>query len=84
MKKSNKFIVKNLSNKFPTKDITEDDKKNKLMLSTAKKPITVDIGNGIIFGGKKIPIIAGPNGVESKKLMLSVGKFLKKKWGKYS
>ena len=78
MKKSNKFIVKNLSNKFPTKDITEDDKKNKLMLSTAKKPITVDIGNGIIFGGKKIPIIAGPNGVESKKLMLSVGKFLKK------
>ena len=78
MKKTNKFIVKNLSNKFPTKDITEDDKKNKLMLSTAKKPITVDIGNGIIFGGKKIPIIAGPNGVESKKLMLSVGKFLKK------
>ena len=78
MKKSNKFIVKNLSNKFPTKDITEDDKKNKLMLSTAKKPVTVDIGNGIIFGGKKIPIIAGPNGVESKKLMLSVGKFLKK------
>ena len=78
MQKSTKFIVKNLSNKFPTKDITEDDKKNKLMLSTAKKPITVDIGNGIIFGGKKIPIIAGPNGVESKKLMLSVGKFLKK------
>ena len=78
MKKTNKLIVKNLSNKFPTKDITEDDKKNKLMLSTAKKPITVDIGNGIIFGGKKIPIIAGPNGVESKKLMLSVGKFLKK------
>ena len=78
MKKSNKFIVKNLSNKFPTKDITEDDKKNKLMLSTAKKPVTVDIGNGIIFGGKKIPIIAGPNGVESKKLILSVGKFLKK------
>ena len=78
MKKTNKFTVKNLSNKFPTKDITEDDKKNKLMLSTAKKPITVDIGNGIIFGGKKIPIIAGPNGVESKKLILSVGKFLKK------
>ena len=78
MKKTNKFIVKNLSNKFPTKDITEDDKKNKLMLSTAKKPVTVDIGNGIIFGGKKIPIIAGPNGVESKKLILSVGKFLKK------
>ena len=47
------------------------------MLSTAKKNITVDIGDGIVFGGKKIPIIAGPNGVESKKLMLSVGKFLK-------
>jgi 3-deoxy-7-phosphoheptulonate synthase len=78
MKKNNKFLVKNLSNKYPTKDITKDDKDNKLMLSTAKKSITVDIGDGIVFGGKKIPIIAGPNGVESKKLMLSVGKFLKK------
>ncbi len=78
MNKSNKIIVKNLSNKFPTKDITEDDKKNKLMLSTAKQKITVDIGDGIVFGNKKIPVIAGPNGVESEKLMLSVGKFLKK------
>ena len=32
-----KKFVKNLSNKFPTKDITADDRKNKLKLSTAKK-----------------------------------------------
>jgi 3-deoxy-7-phosphoheptulonate synthase len=75
---ANKFFVKNLSNKFPTKDITKDDKINKLKLSTSKNKITVDIGDGVIFGGKEIPIIAGPNGVESKTLMTNVSKALKK------
>ena len=32
-----KYTIKNLSNKFPTKDITKDDKINKLPLSTSKK-----------------------------------------------
>ena len=32
-----KKFIKNLSNKFPSKDITKDDIKNKLKLSTAKK-----------------------------------------------
>ena len=74
----NKFFVKKLSNKFPTKDITKDDKINKLKLSTSKNKITVDIGDGVIFGKKEIPIIAGPNGVESKSLMINVSKVLKK------
>lgn len=73
-----KFYVKSLSNKSPTKDITLDDKKNKLRLSTLEKKITVDTGNGVIFGSKEIPIIAGPNGVESYNLMRKVAKFLKK------
>ena len=74
----NKRLVRNLSNKFPTKDITLDDQQNKLRLSTSKRKITVNIGDGIVFGNKKIPIIAGPNGVESKNLMVMISKFLVK------
>tara|TARA_B100000945_G_C20425322_1_gene620199 strand:+ start:4909 stop:5811 length:903 start_codon:yes stop_codon:yes gene_type:complete len=73
-----KIFVKSLSNKYPTKDITLDDKKNKLKLSTSNKKIVVDIGDGVVFGKKNIPIIAGPNGVESKNLMHKVAKILKK------
>ena len=56
--------ISKLTNKNPTKDITEDDKKNKLILSTGKKKRIVKISKNIIFGGNQIPIIAGPNGVE--------------------
>ncbi len=73
-----KKFVKNLSNKQPTKDITFDDKKNKLKLSTANKKIVVKVGKNIVFGEKNIPIIAGPNGVESLGLMRKVAKTLKK------
>ena len=73
-----KTFVKNLSNRQPTKDITLDDRKNKLKLSTAKKKIQIKIDNNTVFGGKTIPIIAGPNGVESLELMRNVAKVLKK------
>lgn len=73
-----KKFVKNLSNRQPTKDITLDDRKNKLKLSTAKKKIQIKIDNNTVFGGKTIPIIAGPNGVESLELMRKVAKVLKK------
>ncbi len=73
-----KIFVKSLSNKYPTKDITLDDRKNKLKLSTSNKKIVVDIGDGVVFGKKNIPVIAGPNGVESKNLMHKVAKILKK------
>lgn len=73
-----KKFVKNLSNKQPTKDITQDDKKNKLKLSTANKKIVVKVDKNIVFGKKNIPIIAGPNGVESLELMRKVAKTLKK------
>ena len=66
-----KKFVKNLSNKNPTKDITIDDKYNKLKLSTANKKVLVKVDKNIIFGGKNIPVIAGPNGVESLQLMRS-------------
>ena len=33
-----KLTKKNLSNKYPSKDITQDDKKNKLTISTSNCP----------------------------------------------
>ena len=71
-----KLFKKNLSNKFPTKDITTDDIDNKLPLSTSKKKRIVKINNKIAFGEKKIPIIAGPNGVENYNLMYETAKIL--------
>ena len=74
-----KYFKKNLSNKYPTKDITEDDRKNKLPISTSKKKERlIKISKDIIFGSNQIPIIAGPNGVESHKLMVDVAKCLVK------
>ena len=70
--------IKKLSNKEPTKDISRDDLKFKIPLSTSKKKRIVKISKNLSFGGDKLPIIAGPNGVESKKLMIDVAKQLKK------
>ena len=75
----NKLFVKNLSNKNPTKDITIDDIRYKIPKITTKKKIIVKVNNDIIFSPKNIPIIAGPNGVESRELIFKVAKFLKKK-----
>lgn len=72
-----KIFVKNLSNKQPTKDITNDDIKYKIKKITSQKKIKVSIGDGVVFSEKTLPIIAGPNGVESKKMIFHVAKFLK-------
>ena len=73
-----KIFVKNLSNKEPTKDITQDDIKYKIPLVTSSKKRTIKVNSKISFSEKHIPIIAGPNGVESRELIFKVGKFLKK------
>ena len=73
-----KFFVKNLSNKQPTKDITDDDIKYKIKKITSKKKVKVIVGGEIEFSEKTLPIIAGPNGVESRKMIFNVAKFLKK------
>ena len=73
----NRFI-KNLTNKQPTKDITSDDLKYKIPIITSKRNIEVKIDKKTIFNNKSIPIIAGPNGVESRELIFKVGKLLKK------
>ena len=73
----NRFI-KNLTNKQPTKDITSDDLKYKIPIITSKRNIEVKIDKKTVFNHKSIPIIAGPNGVESRELIFKVGKLLKK------
>ncbi len=73
----NRFI-KNLTNKQPTKDISSDDLKYKIPIITSKRKKEVKIDKKTIFNDKSIPIIAGPNGVESRELIFKVGKLLKK------
>ncbi len=73
-----KIFVSKLSNKEPTKDISDDDIKYKIPLSTKKKKRKIIINNKEIFSERNIPVISGPNGVENRKLMFSVAKELKK------
>ena len=67
-----------LSNKEPTKDITKDDINYKLPKVTSKKEVKVKVSKDIIFSKKTLPIIAGPNGVESRELIFKIAKYLKK------
>ena len=54
MKKTILF-EKNLSNKQPTKDITEDDIKYKLKKSITKKEIKIEISKDIVFSKTLFP-----------------------------
>ncbi len=69
-----------LSNKHPGKDITEEDLKTKFPLCAKKfkghrSKFKI---SGVEFGGKKIPIFAGPNTVENKKMIMETAKKVKK------
>tara|TARA_B100001013_G_C24619503_1_gene446614 strand:+ start:588 stop:1472 length:885 start_codon:yes stop_codon:yes gene_type:complete len=68
-----------IENKFPGKDISNDDIKTKFPLcaKNKKNKKTFKINN-VLFGGKKIPIMAGPNMVESLKLVDDCAKIFKK------
>ena len=68
-----------MDNKFPGKDVSEEDLKSKFPLAAKKdkdhkSKFTV---SGVEFGGDTIPIFAGPNMVESKELILDVAKNVK-------
>ena len=71
----------NIENKFPGKDISEEDLKSKFPLVAKKNPNHVSKFEiqGVEFGGDLIPIFAGPNMVESKELILNVAENIKKK-----
>ena len=67
-----------INNKFPGKDISLDDLRNKFPLSI-KKSINHKTRfkvNQIEFGGKLIPIMAGPNTVESKNFIIKLAVFV--------
>ena len=68
-----------IENKFPTKDISDEDIKTKFPL-VAKKNAShkskFAIAN-VEFGGDLIPVFAGPNMVESEKLILDCAKNVK-------
>tara|TARA_Y100000992_G_C21229989_1_gene474986 strand:+ start:111 stop:995 length:885 start_codon:yes stop_codon:yes gene_type:complete len=69
-----------MENKFPGKDITDEDLKSKFPLAAKKnKNHTSQIKvNRTIFGGKLIPIMAGPNMVESEKMIIKTAFAVKK------
>ncbi len=69
-----------MENKFPGKDITEEDHKSKFPLSSKnnKKKI-VQISKDISFGSDDVPIIAGPNTLENKDMIFRCCELLEKK-----
>lgn len=73
-----KIYTKNLTNKYPTKDITDDDLRYKLKLINSKIKRKININSKITINEKNLPIIAGPNGIENKKLLIKTAKLLKK------
>ena len=69
-----------MENKFPGKDITEEDLKTKFPLaSSSNKKKIINIKDGVTFGSDCIPIIAGPNSVENKDMMFKCCEILEKK-----
>ncbi len=67
-------------NKSPGKDISEDDLKSKFPLASKKNPnhkTTFSVA-GVEFGGKNIPVMAGPNMVESRDFILKTAEKIKK------
>ena len=69
-----------LENKFPTKDISEEDLETKFPLASKKlKNKTVFKVKDVEIGGDTIPIFAGPNMVESEKLIVDTAIELKKR-----
>lgn len=69
-----------MENKFPGKDISNEDLSSKFPLAAKKNAehkSKFSIAN-VEFGGNTIPVFAGPNMVESKELILDVAKNVKK------
>lgn len=61
-----------IENKAPGKDITEEDLQNKFPLCSKKNKKISSVTNiaGIEFGGNTIPVMAGPNTVENREMII--------------
>jgi len=70
-----------MDNKFPGKDITEEDLKTKFPLCAKKNKDHKSKFkiSGVEFGGSKLVIFAGPNMVESKEMILDTAKNVKER-----
>ena len=69
-----------IENKAPGKDVTKEDLENKFPLASKKnKNIKIPINiAGIEFGGTTIPVMAGPNTVESREMIIKTAVSVKK------
>lgn len=67
-------------NKFPSKDITQEDLESKFPLAAKRYPDHKSSFEvcGVEFGGARVPIFAGPNMVESSSLILDIAKNVKR------
>jgi len=69
-----------MENKFPGKDISEGDLKDKFPLSSSKnKKKLIKVAKDISFGSNDVPIIAGPNTLENKDMIFRCCELLEKK-----
>lgn len=69
-----------VENKFPGKDVTPEDLKTKVPLVAKKSPDHRSIvrAGGVDFGGKLIPVFAGPNTVENEEMIVATARAVKK------
>ena len=69
-----------IDNKFPGKDVSDDDMKSKFPLASKKNPEDTSTFSvaGVEFGGSLVPIFAGPNTVESAELIIDTALAVKK------
>ena len=69
-----------MENKFPGKDISEEDHKSKFPLSSIKnEKKVVKISKDISFGSSLVPVIAGPNTLEDRDMIFKCCEMLEKK-----
>ncbi|NQW10003.1 MAG: 3-deoxy-7-phosphoheptulonate synthase [Alphaproteobacteria bacterium] len=74
-----------VDNKFPGKDLSEDDIQNKIPLVAKKRPDhrTTFTCGGVEWGGKLIPVLAGPNTVENEEMIVKTALAVKKAGAHY-
>ncbi|MED5519749.1 MAG: 3-deoxy-7-phosphoheptulonate synthase, partial [Pseudomonadota bacterium] len=68
-----------VDNKFPGKDLTDDDIAGKIPLVAKKSPDhkTRFTCAGIEFGGDLIPVLAGPNLAETEDMIMECARAMK-------
>ncbi len=68
-----------IENKAPGKDVTQEDMETKFPLAAKKSPDHVSRFTvaGVEFGGPLIPVMAGPNTVETEELIVATARAVK-------